>query len=370
MLSMAISSALRQPVWAAARPARLRQIKVRDVRSTHRQRPRLTWRNGGARRTDPEWAAMAAVLTVTLNPAVDLSTTTERVLPTHKLRCGPPLVHPGGGGINVARVLTRLGIDALALHAAGGVTGRTLGELLQAEGVRSQAVPVAGDTRQSFSAHEQASGLDYRFVLPGPRLAASEWQACLEQAAAQRVASALAVASGSLPPGVPPDFYARLARRLAAGGVRLVLDSSGPALAAGLEAGVYLLKPSLRELCELAGATLVTPAQQLAACRAIVRSGQAQVVALSLGPQGALAVTADQAWAAAALDVPVASTIGAGDSFVAGLVAGLARGDALRDALAQGTAAAAAALLTSGTALCRADDVARLLPQVRIRALQ
>ncbi|MFC5499364.1 1-phosphofructokinase family hexose kinase [Caenimonas terrae] len=313
---------------------------------------------------------MPAILTVTLNPAVDLYTSTPRVEPTHKLRCGPALLHPGGGGINVARVLTRLGIDALALHAAGGATGRLLAELLQAEGVRSHAIPIAGETRQSFSAHEQASGLDYRFVLPGPQLAEREWQACLDAAAAQSVDGALAVASGSLPPGAPTDFYARLARRLADVGVRLVLDTSGPALAAALQAGVYLVKPSLRELRELTGTALDTPAQQLAACRALVRLGQAEVVALSLGAEGALVVSAQQAWTAAALQVPVASTIGAGDSFVAGLVASLAGGAGLRDALARGSAAAAAALLTSGTALCQADDVARLLPQVRVRALE
>ena len=127
---------------------------------------------------------MAGILTLTPNPAVDVSTTTERVQPTHKLRCGPAQMHPGGGGINVARVLARLGADVLALYPAGGVTGRLLRDLLDGERVPNEALAIAGETRESFSAHEQATGLDYRFVLPGPTLAEREWQQCLERACA------------------------------------------------------------------------------------------------------------------------------------------------------------------------------------------
>jgi 6-phosphofructokinase 2 len=310
---------------------------------------------------------MARILTLTMNPAVDLFTSTPRVQPTHKLRCGPALVHPGGGGINVARVLARLGAEVTALYPAGGVTGRQLHELLQAEGVADVVVPIAGETRESFTAHEEQSGLDWRFVLPGPALSEGEWQACLERACASAEASGWLVASGSLPPGAPTDFHARLARRAAARGVRLVLDTSGPPLAEALRAGVHLVKPSLRELGELTRAPLETQQQQLAACRALVGSGQAHVVALTLGAEGALVVSASQAWRAPALQVAVASTIGAGDSFVGGLVFALARGDALREAVRQAMAASAAALLSGGTALCRPQDVARLAPQVNVR---
>lgn len=312
---------------------------------------------------------MADILTITMNPAVDLFTSTAHVRPTHKLRCGPALVHPGGGGINVARVLTRLDVQALALYPAGGLTGRLLRKLLDAEGVAGRAVEIEGETRESFTVHDQGSGQDYRFVLPGPRLGGAEWQACLDAAATVSVAGRMAVASGSLPPGVPEDFYARLARRLAAQGVRLALDTSGPALAAALAAGVYLVKPSLRELGDLTGAVLDTPAQRLSACRSIVQAGRVEVVALSLGAEGALLVTREGAWQAAALAVPVASTVGAGDSFLGALLAALGRGGSFEEALARGIAASAAALLTSGTALCQPADVERLLPQVRVQAL-
>lgn len=310
---------------------------------------------------------MARILTLTMNPAVDVSTRTAKVEPTHKLRCGPATVHPGGGGINVARVVQRLGGEVRAVFPAGGLNGQVLCGLLDAEAVRSECVAIAGETRESFSVYEESSGLDWRFVLPGPALAAGEAQACLDRLDALVDDAGMVVASGSLPPGVPVDFYARLARVLAARKVRLVLDSSGPALAAALDAGVYLVKPSQHELQDLTGASLSNTAERLAACRGLIAAGRAEVVALSLGAEGALLVTRESAWQAPALPVEVASTIGAGDSFVGGLVQALQRGDAPDAAFRQAMAASAAALLSPGTALCRPQDVARLAPQVQVR---
>lgn len=309
---------------------------------------------------------MPSLLTLTPNPAVDLSTRTPAVEPAHKLRCGPPQVHPGGGGINVARVVARFGADVTALYPAGGATGDRLRLLLDAEGVASACIPIAQETRESFSVVEEASGREYRFVLPGPTLSEPEWQACLERTVAEAAGRAFVVASGSLPPGVPQDGYAQLARRLAPSGARLVLDTSGPALAAGLAAGVFLFKPSLRELRELTGAGLPDMPARVAACRTLIARGQARMVALSLGAEGALLVTATQAWAAASVPVTVASTIGAGDSFLAGLVWRLAEGDAADDAFRWAMATAAAALLRPGTALCRPEEARSLLAQVRV----
>jgi 6-phosphofructokinase 2 len=309
---------------------------------------------------------MAAILTVTVNPALDVSTSAREVRHTHKLRCGPAQFHPGGGGINVARVLHRLGSDCLALYAAGGVTGERLGQLLDAEGVPRHCLPIAQETRESFSVHEQSTGRDYRFVLPGPALAPAEVAAFSAFLDTLPALPRYLVASGSLPPGVPADFYGQLARWAQARGVRFVLDSSGEPLAAALAAGVHLVKPSLRELRELSGQALDTDAERLAVARRMIGAGQAQVVALSLGEDGALLVTAGQAWRARSVPVAVASTIGAGDSFVGGLVWALDRAAGLEQALRYGMAAGAAALLTAGTALCQPADVERLAQQVQL----
>jgi len=306
-----------------------------------------------------------AIATLTVNPAVDLSTQVDEVVPAHKLRCGPPLVHPGGGGVNVARVLSRLGCDVLACHTAGGPVGDRLCRLLDAEAVRHRAIPIAGDTRENLTVTERATGREFRFVLPGPTLSDAEWRACFDAVAGPDAAPWI-VASGGLAPGVPTDLYGRLAGVAREHGIRLVVDSAGEPLAAALRGGVHLVKPSLRELRLLTGEPLATAGEQLAAARRIVDTGGASLVALSLGPDGAWLVSADAALHADPLDVPVASTVGAGDSFLAGLLASLMREQPLDVALADAAAAGSAALLAPGTALARPDDIRRLRPLVRI----
>ena len=307
------------------------------------------------------------VLCLTMNPAVDLATETERVVPTHKLRCGDTLHDAGGGGINVARVLTRMGGQCTALCPTGGSAGHWLEARMRDEGLSGVFLPIADETRVSFTVHEHSSGAEYRFVMPGPHLTDSEWQACLSHLEQMPDFPDLLVASGSLPPGVPVDFYARLARLCRVRGTRMVLDTSGPALSAALAEGVYLFKPNLKELAELAGRPLETPEQWQAAARQLVLDGKAKVVALTLGHLGALLVTRDALWSAAPLDIPVASAVGAGDSFVGGLVWGLQQGQPLEQAFAWGIAAGSAALLSVGTGLCSLDDIRRLQPQVAIR---
>jgi len=308
------------------------------------------------------------VLCLTMNPAVDLATETERVVPTHKLRCGQTVHDAGGGGINVARVLTRLGGRCLALCPTGGPSGHWLQQRMREEGLDSVFLPIANETRVSFTVHENSSGAEFRFVMPGPHLSDSEWQACLDHLAHWPDFPDLLVASGSLPPGVPPDFYARLARLCRRRGARMVLDTSGPALSAALAEGVYLIKPNLKELAELGSRPLETPEQWQSAARQLVLDGRAAVVALTLGHLGALLVTQEDLWSAAPPDIPVASAVGAGDSFVGGLVWGLQQGLPLEQAFSWAVASGSATLLSAGTALCQPEDVRRLQAQVQLQA--
>lgn len=312
---------------------------------------------------------MADILTFTPNPALDVLTRIERVSPTHKMRCEATLKHPGGGGVNVARVLHRLGASVLAAYPSGGITGERHHHMVHLEGVRSHVVPIAEETRESFSVHETASGEDYRFVLPGPVVSSAEWQACVDYLT-QHWPKKYLVLSGGLSPGMPDDAYAQLVRAAHAKGVRVVLDTNGPALKLALEAkGVTLFKPSLRELCDLTGQTLHSDAQCVAAARTLIGQEAAQMVAVSLGSDGALLVTADGAWRAPAVRVDVQTTIGAGDSFVGGMVWSLANGDAPEVAFRWGMAAGAASLLMPGTALCQASDVQRLVHAVELTRL-
>lgn len=309
---------------------------------------------------------MTDILTLTMNPAVDVFTSIERVVPGHKLRCAQAQTHPGGGGINVARVLHRLGSDVLALYTAGGARGSLLRALLEDERIPAHAIEIAGETRESFTAHETSSGQDFRFVLPGPTLSEPEWRTCLSELA-HHGTPRYVIASGSLPPGVPDDFYAQMAAQARAQGRLFAIDSSGSALAAALRAGVHLVKPSLRELRDLTGLPLTTESEWCEAARGLIRQGQAHIVALSLGEDGALLVTDQQAWRARALKVEVASTIGAGDSFLAGLIWALDQQHDMAQALRYAMAAGAAALLTPGTSLCQPADIQRLLLDVQVQ---
>jgi 6-phosphofructokinase 2 len=309
---------------------------------------------------------MAHVLTVTMNPSVDISSTVERVIPARKLRCGVARRDPGGGGINVARVVDRLGHAATALFPAGGGVGHQLRALIEAENIRSVAIAIDGETREDFTVVEQASGSEYRFVSAGPALHEWEWRACLDAIETLPGPIDYIVASGSLPPGAPEDFYARVAALARGRGVPIVVDSSGAALRTALAHGVDLFKPSLREMRELTGRDLADPTACVGVCRELVETGQAKLVALTLGAQGAILATAGGIWRAWPLPIPAVSTVGAGDSFLGAMVCALASGDDPAEAFRLATAAGTAALLSPGTQLCHPDRIAELAPHVQV----
>jgi 6-phosphofructokinase 2 len=312
---------------------------------------------------------MADIVTFTINPSIDMSTSVDRVAPIKKLRGAAPHRDPGGGGINVARVAVRFGADVKALCAAGGVTGELLRRLIERDGIPNVVIHVSEETRESFTVFESATGYEFRFVLPGPQLREEEWRQCLDALADLEDNPRFIVASGSLSPGAPSDFYAHAARIARKRGAKFLLDTSGPPLASALEEGVFLIKPNLRELRELMGVPLDDERAWLDASRRLIKAGRAEVVALTLGDRGALLVVRDQAWRAPALPIKPLSAVGAGDSFLGAMVWGLAQGRSIDDAFRYGVAAGSAALLSSGTGLCRRDDVERLYPDVVLQRI-
>lgn len=307
---------------------------------------------------------MPTIATLTLNPAIDIDTDVPVVVPEHKLRCGPPRYEAGGGGINVARAVRNLGGDALAIYPSGGPTGELLRRLLDVSGLRHRPIPTECSTRFSFTVDETTTRAQYRFVLPGPPLAENEWRGALQCLASLRPTPQWLVASGSLPPAVPDDFYARIARIAHEQGARFVLDTSGPALKAALAEGVFMVKPNRRELEHMAGRPASDLTVQEALARELVARGGAEVVALSLGADGALLTTAHRQVRVRAPAVTVVSAVGAGDSFVGGMVLALSRGWDIEDAFRYGVAAGSAALLSPGTELCRPEDVARFYDEI------
>jgi 6-phosphofructokinase 2 len=307
---------------------------------------------------------MQSIMTLTVNPSIDSSSAVKQVVSDHKLRCQAQQRSPGGGGINVARAIHRLGGDALAVYLAGGPTGLLLAELLKKEGVRQHTLPIEEWTRENYSLLEESTQRQYRFIVPGPTVSEAEWSRCLDYFANLVDKPDYLVASGSLPPGVPADFYARLGRIARKNNMRFVLDSSGEPLRLGLREGVYLVKPSLREMCELVGKDLPEEPDQAEAAIHLVQSGQAEIVVLSLGSEGALLASAagtQLIWAPA---VRTKDRVGAGDSMVGGIVLGLSRGKPLDSAVRLGIAAGTASTLRTGTELCSLEDTERLLERM------
>ena len=287
-----------------------------------------------------------------------MACTAASVRPTHKTRTFEERYDPGGGGINVARVIHELGGEAQALIMTGGVTGRLVEELLNEAGVRWQALPVRGRTRISLTVHDRQSGLEYRFVPEGPNVEQDEWNRALD--VLQTVEGDWIVASGSLPRGVPVDFYAQAATIASRRGQKFVLDTSGAALRAAVSHGIELLKLSLGELEFLIGRELRDPQSQEKEVASLIRSGVARMIAVSLGRDGAILWTSEGVSRLPAIKVEECSAVGAGDSFLAGLILGLARGLSHREALALGISAGAASVTTYGTAQVRRTEVETL----------
>lgn len=309
---------------------------------------------------------MGRIITVTFNPVIDKSTTIPALIPDKKLRCASPKFEPGGGGVNVARAIRKLGGEALAIYLAGGYTGVFLNELLKREGVPSKPIAISGHTRENLIVLDSSTNQQYRFGMPGPQIAEEEWKACLQAIEDEKDLSYI-VASGSLSSGVPTDIFARIAAIARKKGARLIVDTSGEALKKAAQEGVYLLKPNLAELSSLVGKEEIHAELVDDVARQIIDRGECEVVITSLGPAGALLVTKEDVQTISPPVVKRQSTVGAGDSMVAGIVWSLSKGWEIRDAVKYGVAAGTAATMNPGTELCHLEDVEKLFRLIRSR---
>jgi 6-phosphofructokinase 2 len=307
---------------------------------------------------------MPSIVTLTMNPCIDKSAVVSNVAPERKLRCGEPRYEPGGGGINVSRAVHKLGGESTALYLAGGPLGNMLQNLLEEEGIRHRATNIHGLTRENLMVYEESSGQQFRFGMPGPPVAEEEWRKCLETLSSLDPIPEYMVASGSLPPGVPSDFYRRVSKLAGDAGIRLIVDSSGEPFRLALKEGVFLIKPNLRELRDLSEKELEDESHQVAVAQRLVQEGQCTAVVVSLGAAGALMVSEDGCERVRAPTVSIKSKVGAGDSMVAGITLALDRGWSLGDAVRFGVASGAAAVMTPGTELCRREDAEKLYQEL------
>ncbi|MFP4164515.1 MAG: 1-phosphofructokinase family hexose kinase [Chitinispirillaceae bacterium] len=307
---------------------------------------------------------MGRIVTFTINPTIDVNFAVEKITPDRKLRGSRPVRQPGGGGINVSRALMRMGKVSNALFTRGGETGHLFSRMLEEEGIRYVPVQIMGLTREDYLVRERVSDTILRFTMPGPQLSEGELDACFDSVVSYVEKGDYLVMSGSLPPGAPDDFYARLVQNVGHRGVRCIVDTSGTPLKEAVESGVYLVKPNMHELAALYGEDIQNEKIQLKAAQSLIEEGKSQNVVLSLGAAGVLLVTREGHRRLRSPSVPIKSKVGAGDSMVAGIVYGLSEGFDMRTSVQYGIAAGAAAVMTPGTELCRDEDVKQLFSEI------
>jgi 6-phosphofructokinase 2 len=296
------------------------------------------------------------VVTITVNPVLDTSTKADLVMPLKKTRCKSPVYEPGGGGLNVSRALKNLGFESLAVFMEGGENGEKVKQLLTEEGIQYKTISTKGNTRENIMVYEEKTGEHYRFVMPGPKILEKEWQNLLETIKNIDPKPEYLIVSGSLPPGVPEDFYALIAVYAQENDIRMVIDSSGPAFKLAMEKGVYMAKPNLREIKELLGKKSLTGMELDEAAKDIIDKGYCKILVISLGAQGALLARQSIIEYVVPPIMPVLSAVGAGDSMVAGMVLGCIKGFWPEKAIRYGVAAGTAATMTPGSELCKKSD--------------
>jgi 1-phosphofructokinase len=294
------------------------------------------------------------IVTVTLNPSLDRAIEVERLVRGEVIRATSTRLDPGGKGVNVSRALLANGVPSCAVLPTGGEEGSQLVGLLHAEGADARAVPIAGRTRSNITLAEP-DGTVTKVNEPGPTLSAEEFAAVTDLVLAVARTADWVVVCGRMPFDLPAAAFARLCQRLVEGGVRLAVDTSGPALAAAVRAGAALVKPNRNELAEVVGAPLNSFGDVVAAAQRL-RSWGAGAVLASLAADGAVLVDADGVITG---ESPVArprSSVGAGDALLAGFLAAGAKGV---DALAEGLAWGAAAVRLPGSRMPGPGDLFR-----------
>ncbi len=307
---------------------------------------------------------MSSVVTITFSPCIDKSASVPVMVPEKKLHCSSVKLEPGGGGINVARALTRLGASATAIFLSGGYTGKFFHHLVENEKIPFIGIETAGETRENIIIFDEHTNNQYRFGMPASPVTEEEWKNCIR--VLQEVKDpGFIVVSGSLPPGIPLSIYSDLSVIAHAKKSKLVVDTSGDGLAEALHHGVYMIKPNLNELRSLAGLEKLEITEVVAVAKKLIREYNCQLIVVSLGKHGAMLITQNESIGVMPPKVKVKSTVGAGDSMLAGMIWGLCNGFSERQAFEFAVACGTAATLNPGTELCKKADADKLYHLIR-----
>lgn len=302
---------------------------------------------------------MQQIVTITLNPSIDKSTSVKSIVPDRKLRCGEPKFEPGGGGVNVSRAIKKMGGTSSAIYFAGGYSGKFFESLLDDEGIESIVIPIAENTRENMIVVDESSNLQYRFGFPGPTIKPEELEQFLRLFEEGEGVEYI-VASGSLPDGVDDAFFGKLASIAKKKNAKLIIDTSGEPLRKAINEGVYMIKPNLGELSMLHGVAELQDRDIVNCARGIIEGGGAEVIVVSMGASGAMLITKEEVFYSQSPTVKRKSTVGAGDTMVAGMVLAMLKKWTWQEVLRYGVAAGTATTMNPGTELCKKEDVEKL----------
>ncbi|WP_395057658.1 1-phosphofructokinase family hexose kinase [Flavobacterium sp.] len=303
---------------------------------------------------------MSKIITITFNPSIDKSASISAMQPDIKMHCSAANIEPGGGGINVARVISRLGGDVKAIFPSGGYTGMFFNHLLENEKVPFVSIQSKNETRENFVILDESTNKQFRFGMPSNEIFENEWKDCLKTIENSKDVDYI-IASGSLPPGIPNDIYAKLSKTAKSNNAKFIVDTSGEALKQAVREGVYLLKPNLEELAILLDIKDLKIENVENVAKELIQKNNCEIILVSLGAYGAMLITKDESYTIKPPKVKVKSTVGAGDSMVAGIVFGLSNNLSLQECLQYGIACGTATTMNLGSALCEKKDVEKLL---------
>lgn len=304
------------------------------------------------------------ICTVTLNPALDKTVEIPSLTIDSVNRITTMRTDPGGKGINVSKVISKLGGKSIATGILGGGTGRAIQSALEAMGLETSFLFADGETRTNLKVIDPVSHTNTDINEPGVTVSEEILNGLLHDILEMVSAGDIVVLSGSLPKGAPKDTYKTWVKACKEAGAKVILDADGDLLAAGIEASPYLIKPNNHELSKLMGETLETPQELEKAARGLMEKYKIAKIVVSMGGAGALYVTEEETIYAEGLKVPVGSTVGAGDSVVAALAVAEESGMSLEETVRLSTATGAANVMCSGTQAAEYDVIEGLIPQV------
>ncbi|WP_264519874.1 1-phosphofructokinase family hexose kinase [Flavobacterium sp. N1994] len=298
------------------------------------------------------------ITTLTINPSLDKSTHFTGLIPEQKIRCEKPQYDAGGGGINVSKAIAALDGNSLCIFTSGGSSGEMLEELIQNKDIETNVIRTKNWTRENFIAFDNETKAQYRFGFPGNELSEDEKKDIINTV--KEIKTDYLVISGSLNEGLPIDFYQQIAQTAKSSGIKVVVDTSGESLKKVLESGIYLVKPNIGELAKLIGVQRLEQNDIEKAAKTLINNGNAEIVVVSLGAEGALLVSKSQTEFVAAPKVEKKSTVGAGDSMVGGMVWALSQNKTLKEVIQWGVACGTAATMNEGTQLFKKEDALKL----------